>query len=205
LAADKLLWLVAVRIEELSGIPQEDVREAARRLPRDMGLAPTQPGGFAEAYGGRERNLRGLLERFSELDQNETTRLIWQKLCKDHAPLLAEAGVQTGRDEAAPGQQRAAEPHPDGLEGGRWLWWGNKRHDIPQGIVYRLLAHMWDRDSASYDALQDAGVLETAVQPQTIRSYANKANNALPPRFPWRLSTDSNNRQLTKVSTADGA
>jgi hypothetical protein len=92
-----------------------------------------------------------------------------------------------------------SKPHPDGLEGGRWLWWQNKRHDVPQGTVYRLLAYMWNRDSASYDALEEANVLESAVAPQTIRSYANKANNVLPSGIPWRLSTDSESRQLTKT------
>jgi hypothetical protein len=95
----------------------------------------------------------------------------------------------------------ASPPHPDGPEGGRWLWWKNKRYNIPQGIVYRLIEFMWDRDAASYDALEDAQVVGS-VAPQTIRSYANKSNNALPPGFPWRLSTDSVNRQLTKVATA---
>jgi hypothetical protein len=92
--------------------------------------------------------------------------------------------------------------HPDGPEGGRWVWWNNKRYDVPQGTVYRLLEHMWGRDSASYDSLEDAKVIESAVAPQTVRSYANKANNALPVGFPWRLATDSNARQLTKLPAA---
>lgn len=101
--------------------------------------------------------------------------------------------------------QRGDEPHPDGLEGGRWLWWKNKRLDVPKGVVYRLLEYMWDRSSASYNDLEDAGVFESAVAPQTVRSYANKANNALPTSVPWRLSTDSVARQLTKVPAAKGA
>jgi hypothetical protein len=96
------------------------------------------------------------------------------------------------------------EPHPDGPEGGRWLWWGNRRHDIPQGNVYRMIAYMWGRDSASYDDLIGP-VFDNPVEPKTIRSYANKVKNALPPGFPWRLSTDAVNRQLTKVpATAKG-
>ena len=96
------------------------------------------------------------------------------------------------------------EPHPDGPDGGRWFWWKNNRYDVPQGTVYRLLAHMWDRDSARYNGLEKANVFDSAVAPQTVRSYANKANNALPPGFPWRLSADSVSRQLSKVPSSKG-
>jgi hypothetical protein len=44
-------------------------------------------------------------------------------------------------------------PHPDGPEGGRWLWWQNKRHKVPQGNVYRMIAYMWDRDSGGMTTL----------------------------------------------------
>ena len=100
--------------------------------------------------------------------------------------------------------QREDDPHPDGLEGGRWLWWKNKRHPVPKGVVYRLLEYMWGRDSASYNDIEDAGVFESAVAPGTVRSYANKVNNALLSGFPWRLSADSRARQLTRVPTAKG-
>jgi hypothetical protein len=90
-------------------------------------------------------------------------------------------------------------PHPDGLEGGRWLWWQNQRYDIPQGIVYRMIEYMWNRDSARYDDLIGP-VFDEPVEPQTIRSYANKVRNALPCGWPWRLSTDATSRQLTKAS-----
>jgi hypothetical protein len=93
LAADRLLWLVAIRIEELTGIPQEDLREAARRLPQNMGLAPGQSGGYAAAYEGRGRDLRGLLAKLSELDRQGTARRIWQELCEDQLPLMDEAGL----------------------------------------------------------------------------------------------------------------
>jgi hypothetical protein len=82
-------------------------------------------------------------------------------------------------------------PHPDGPEGGCWLWWQGKRRDMPKGNVYKLVAYMWSRDSATYDELVGP-VFDSAVMPQTVRSYVNKANNALRPiRVPWRLSTDS--------------
>jgi hypothetical protein len=108
------------------------------------------------------------------------------------SPRQAEPAAATAGESTTP-------PHPDGPEGGRWLWWQGERSDIPKGVVYRLLAFMWERASASYDALEEAGVFESAVAPQTVRSYANKANNALPHGCLWRLSADAINRQLTKV------
>jgi hypothetical protein len=100
----------------------------------------------------------------------------------------------------SPAEKKSNSVHPDGMEGGRWLWWNNKRHDVAQGTVYRLLNYMWNRDFALYDHLLDAEVLESDVVPQTIRSYVHKANSALPNGFPWRLSTYSTNRHLTKIS-----
>ncbi len=88
--------------------------------------------------------------------------------------------------------------HPDGPEGGRWVWWNNQRHGVPEGNVYRMIAYMWDRDSASYDDLIGP-VFDDPVDPQTIRSCANKVKNALlPTGVPWRLKTDSVNRFITK-------
>jgi hypothetical protein len=109
-----------------------------------------------------------------------------------------------GRAENLPEPTTQERLHPDGPEGGRWIWWQNKRYDVPKGNVYRIIAYMWNRDSASYDELENATVFESSVAPQTVRSYANKVNNALPPGIPWRLSANSTNRQLTKVSTAEG-
>jgi hypothetical protein len=86
----------------------------------------------------------------------------------------------------------------DGVAGGRWLWWKGERYSVPRGTIYRLVEYMWERDSASYDDLEDH-VFDSAVAPQTIRSYVNKTNNALPLGFPWRLSSDSTSRHLTKV------
>ena len=125
-----------------------------------------------------------------------------------HSPLwrpISPAPPPAGAHALDGADHRQEEPHTDGPDGGRWLWWKNRRHDVPRGTVYRLLAYMWGRDSANYDDLFDAEVFDTVVQPQTVRSYANKANTALPTGFPWRLSADSETRQLTKVPTARGA
>jgi hypothetical protein len=103
--------------------------------------------------------------------------------------------VRTPAPPIDPTQQR----HPDGPEGGRWIWWKDERHSVPKGTVYRLLTYMWNRDSASYDALEHDEVFDSAVARQTVRSYTSKANTALPPGFPWRLSADSVTRQLCKV------
>ncbi len=109
-----------------------------------------------------------------------------------------------GEATALVGGGRQEEPQTDGPEGGRWVWWKNERHDVPTGNVYRMIEFMWDRHSASYDDLIGP-VFDDPVEPQTIRSCANKVKNALPTGFPWRLSTDSESRQLTKVPAAEGA
>jgi hypothetical protein len=89
-------------------------------------------------------------------------------------------------------------PHADGPEGGRWVWWNNKRHDVPEGNVYRMIAYMWGRDSATFDDLVGP-VFDDPVEPQTIRSCANKVKNALLlTGVPWRLKTDAVNRFITK-------
>jgi hypothetical protein len=89
-------------------------------------------------------------------------------------------------------------PHADGPEGGRWVWWNNKRHEVPQGNVYRMIAYMWVRDSATFDDLVGP-VFDDPVEPQTIRSCANKVKNALlPTGVPWRLKTDAVSRFITK-------
>jgi hypothetical protein len=102
-----------------------------------------------------------------------------------------------------PAAEEPQRPRVDGVEGGCWLWWQGSRHNIPKGNVYKLVAFMWEQDSASYDAL-GGPVFEDPVQPQTIRSLANKVNVALKKvGVPWRLSTDSTLRQLTKHRTKE--
>jgi hypothetical protein len=123
----------------------------------------------------------------------------------DEAQLAVECALHHYR--LRPGATRGADPsgpRPNGLEGGRWLWWDNQCHPIPKGTVYRLIEYMWSRDSASYAALEDGGVFESSVAPGTVRSYANKVKNALPSGFPWQLSADAVGRRLTKKKYRQG-
>jgi len=88
--------------------------------------------------------------------------------------------------------------HPDGLEGGRWLWWQGDRYDVPKGIVYQLLEFMWGRDSANYDSLFGP-VFDHDVAPESLRARFYDANKVLRRiGIPWDLSADSVNRFLTK-------
>jgi hypothetical protein len=90
---------------------------------------------------------------------------------------------------------------PDGLEGGCWLWWQGKRYDVAKGVVYRLLAFMWDKDAASYDELVGP-VFDADVTHGTIRARASDVSLDLSRiGVPWRLSADSVSRYLTKQST----
>lgn len=68
---------------------------------------------------------------------------------------------------------------PDGPEGGCWLWWKGKRHDVPKGVVYRLLAFMWKKDSVTYDDLKKPVFDDTSVAPSTIRGRVCEVNKSL--------------------------
>jgi hypothetical protein len=114
-------------------------------------------------------------------------------------------GEQGGGTSAEPSEQQEPPPppdesHPDGLDDDGLLWWENEPHKVPAGNVYRLLKYMWGRDSASYDSLVTDKVFRTEQQPQSINSWAYKANQALPPGVPWRLSSNSVDLVLTKVA-----
>ncbi len=94
--------------------------------------------------------------------------------------------------------EQGTNPVKEGPEGGCWLRWRGKKHDIPKGNVYKLIDFMWQRESAAYDVLVGP-VFDDSVEPQTIRSLANKVNNALARvGVPWRLSTNSTSQQLVK-------
>jgi hypothetical protein len=86
----------------------------------------------------------------------------------------------------------------DGPEGGSWVHWQGKRHDVPKGVVYRLITHMWTRQMAYYSSL-DGPVFEGAVLPNTMRARACEVNKVLNKiGIPWRLRADAIGKVLTK-------
>lgn len=92
---------------------------------------------------------------------------------------------------------------PDGPEGGRWVWVSGKRHDVKTGVVYRMIAFMWDRSSAGYDTLEGSNVFEDRVTPQTIRARVSDVNRCLDKiGVSWRLKPNSVSRCLTKQSAS---
>jgi hypothetical protein len=167
-------------------------REEMGQLLMDCLTACIRHGGRVREVGTRQAHIRlcaNLSTRVPDLRD-----IIKLAATRRGAELVA--GFPTPQQEKTGDQQE--KQHADGLVGGRWLWWKNVRYTVPKGTVYRLLAYMWGREFASYDALEKDEVLESSVLPRTICSYANKANNALPSGVPWRLSADGINRQLTK-------
>jgi hypothetical protein len=89
--------------------------------------------------------------------------------------------------------------HKDGPEGGRWVWWQGKQHNVPTGTAYRLIAHMWTRDFAKYDDLFNGTVYEDTVQPDSIRGDVSKLNKRLKRiGITWCLCCDSRGRTVTK-------
>lgn len=91
-----------------------------------------------------------------------------------------------------------APSEPDGVRGGCWLWWKGKSHDIPKGVVYRLMEFMWQRQEADYDTLIGP-VFDDPVDPASIRARASQVNKVWKDiGVPFRLATNSVNRYLTK-------
>lgn len=96
--------------------------------------------------------------------------------------------------------------HADGPEAGCYLWWNGIKHNIPAGVVYRLIARMWTREFAKYDDLMgspdpDVWVWEAPVDPQSVRSALCKASAVLARvGVPWKLSADSRERVIRKVA-----
>jgi hypothetical protein len=164
-------------------------------------------GTTARLWRGLYRNwsiIRTLCEGCLE-PPRPTSKALPADMSLAEAPAPAETSKE---DHETAGRQSAVNGrHPDGLEGGRWLRWKGKRYNVPTGVIYRLIQYMWDRDHASYDdlmpdSLKPDSVFDTPVIPQTVRSYVNKANNALPPGFPWKLSANATSRHVTKVPKA---
>ena len=86
----------------------------------------------------------------------------------------------------------------DGLDGGRWLWVNGERYKVPTGRVYRLLAFMWNRESATFEQLYTE-IFDDPVSTNTIRSLANKVNNAISGKgIPWKLSFDGKSNHVVK-------
>jgi hypothetical protein len=111
------------------------------------------------------------------------------------APSKGATIAQAGQEESP--------AHPDGPDGGCWLWWQGTKHDIPKGVVYRLLAFMWEKDQANYETLE-RHVFDLEVKEGTIRARASDVNKKVlePIGVPWRLSADSSNRYLTKKTAS---
>jgi hypothetical protein len=125
----------------------------------------------------------------------------------DVAARLSTPAAVSKREEMSattqPAEQQPRAAGPDGVEGGCWVHWAGKRHDVPKGVVYRLIEFMWGRDSAHYDDL-DGPVFEDAIQPDSLRARVSETNKILAKiGLPWRLKTDANSRFLTKRLNAE--
>jgi hypothetical protein len=90
---------------------------------------------------------------------------------------------------------------PDGPHGGRWVRWKGQNHDVPQGVIYRLIAHMWDKESDTYEELMGVDKpFPSDISPHSIRGRASEAGLWLDKiGIPWQLSTNQKDRLLTKV------
>ncbi len=218
-------WWLGRELAQLTTIPEAKIMAVIFRFinGRDIGPIPAnnpveglppilaQHPDIREAYLS-ETGLNDVAEELDWLDGEYAARYLWYKLCREFPefdrfvryvakspkeqarPALETAGGQAGQQSSC---ELLPKPHPDGPEGGRWVWWKGEKHKVPKGHVYRLIEFMWNRQSAHYNDLDDE-VFRRSMAPATVRSYANKVKTALPPGVPWRLVTDSVARCLTK-------
>jgi hypothetical protein len=88
--------------------------------------------------------------------------------------------------------------HPDGVEGGRYLWLTGKRYDIPKGVVASIIEYMWDKNSVRFQRLID-DILEEEYEDRSICSAVYKANKVLRKhKARWILKPSLKTRQITK-------
>ncbi len=66
----------------------------------------------------------------------------------------------------------------DGPFGERYLQWKGKRNNLTSGIVYRLVAYMWDRDNVEHQDLEGT-VFDAEFAPKTLRARLAEANDIL--------------------------
>src|SRR5262249_28911306 len=147
---------------------QTDAREyldAALRLPlppgREDWFCGSEPlTAFGQAQAQAHQECQQVQQRIDAALQR-----IWSLGCwvDDSPPRHAEP----------PGAPAPPPPvHPDGPAGGH-LWWKGKPHDIPKGVIYRLISFMWSRSHAHYDDLVEQ-VFEGETESENIRSRASE-------------------------------
>jgi hypothetical protein len=122
------------------------------------------------------------------------------KVCYERTPTPGDAPP------LPPPVAPAGAPHPpadgpdpkvDGV-----LWWRGNRRNVPGGRVFKLIAHMWGRQSAPYEDLMDGTVWDDTVEPQTVRARASAASKALRlVGVPWRLAADLEFRVIRQEPT----
>jgi hypothetical protein len=93
----------------------------------------------------------------------------------------------------------------EGPVGGRWVFWKGVRYDVPTGVVYRLIFHMWTREFASYDSLWGIdGVFDSEQENHSVSARVSEVNRCLKKiGTPWRLSADSRSRIIVRKESGN--
>jgi hypothetical protein len=116
------------------------------------------------------------------------------------------SGAEDAGEQAAPrklsealgeeggGEEQLEQPHPNGLEPPRSLWWEGERYEIGTKRSRRcwlLLDYMWSRQRATFQELQGPEKpWEDPVTESAISTAVNRLNLHLPASLPWRLEID---------------
>jgi hypothetical protein len=92
--------------------------------------------------------------------------------------LAAAEAIADGIGDRLPELQ--AEEHSDGPESPCWLWWQNRRHELPPRL-WQVLACLWDRGNVAVeDLVESVWIAEgEPVSDKTIRSTISLLNTRL--------------------------
>ena len=104
-----LRWLCR-RLEEILGIPRQDLETAAYRLNSELGLREMAPLRAPDGTVGHEGQLDWLWmpPKFRELDRDGTTARLWQTLLHDSLDVLVDAGLAPATSTTPPARRDGA-------------------------------------------------------------------------------------------------
>jgi hypothetical protein len=94
----------------------------------------------------------------------------------------------------------AGDEAPDGLVREGLLRWQGRSYDIPRGAISRLIGYLWDRESATFDELNQH-VFESPQGNPSLSSRTREASGILRAHgIPWRLSVRTADRLVKRCS-----
>ena len=132
------------------------------------------------------------------LEIEDAFRAAYQRQMAAEAGVEAQQAVASACEEALDATRpestpKGASTHADGPEPPHWLWWNGTRYRIGKTrsqLSWRLLQYFWDRESATYEDLQEPGrPWPDPVSDSAVATAVNRFKTDIPSGFPWKLVT----------------